>query len=201
MHSGGPVTSHQPQPGRNRWRVNFGGQGTSELPSSPLGLFKAAEAGFNPRGCAAPRLGGQDARVGPAPSRGCWLPWVAKTHPAEWSTASPPHSLTAKDTFGHLSPVTRWWPLSWWWPQLSRRVLASPTPANVGEQILPCRSSPGTLGHRVGCAWWRVQHLPGWQQCCPWPRATGCPQDTPNVTTRAMAESGGRGGEGGEVKP
>lgn len=36
LRSGGPVTSHQPQPGRNRWGVNFGGEGTASLLCSLL---------------------------------------------------------------------------------------------------------------------------------------------------------------------
>lgn len=46
LRSGGPVTSHQPQPGRNRWRVNFGGEGTASVCS---GKGDVTGKGFNPR--------------------------------------------------------------------------------------------------------------------------------------------------------
>lgn len=46
LHSGGPVTSHQPQPGRNRWGVNFGGEGGEGTASLFCSLLSQSVQGW-----------------------------------------------------------------------------------------------------------------------------------------------------------
>lgn len=182
-----------------------------------------AQAGFNPRGRAAPRP--RSPSPSPLPARAllgraaetgaCWLPHHERGLPHPTSRSPPPHpQLSAMDTLGYLSPVALIVMVAS--PGGRRRVplRGSPEPGpgephasqRAGGKSHRASSSarqrPGTLGHRVG---WCVEGTasPGsWRWgAAMLPVAPGALRDTPRVTNRAMAESSGHGGEGGELKP
>lgn len=145
LRSGGPVTSHQPQPGRNRWRVNFGGEGTALVCS---GKGDVTEKGFNPRVPHSPPGLPQPAEQ--ILDKSCPLP---RSCPGRWGH---PHSGD--------SPRPRWWHAVAQEPCPCRGVWVAPpapvTASGIQLQPYPKQQGPGNVvwawavtrgGHGHGC--------------------------------------------------
>lgn len=145
LRSGGPVTSHQPQPGRNRWRVNFGGEGTASVCS---GKGDVTEKGFNPRVPHSPPGLPQPAEQ--ILDKSCPLP---RSCPGRWGH---PHSGD--------SPRPQWWHAVAQEPCPCRGVWVAPpapvTASGIQLQPYPKQQGPGDVvwawavtrgGHGHGC--------------------------------------------------